>query len=116
MLPINGFNAKPGTPIKVTINNIDPKKDLSTFAGVLTRIDGDGGGVERNWIASELLAGATATLGDAHGYDVLILPVSEPGKNPSMNVTMDASAVGFNETVDQSVGDNVPFGWRIFMQ
>jgi hypothetical protein len=33
-----------------------------------------------------------------------------------MNVTMDASAVGFNETVDQSVGDNVPFGWRIFMQ
>jgi hypothetical protein len=116
MLVINGFDGKPGTPIKVKINSIDEKKDMSTFAGVLKRFDEDGGGVDKNWTASELLAGATATLGDAHGYDVIILPVSGPGKNPTMNVTMDATAVGFTETVDQSVGDNVPFGWRIFIQ
>jgi hypothetical protein len=116
MLVINGFDAKPETLIKITVNSIDPKDDMSTFAGVLKRFDDDGGGVEKKWSASELLTGATAKLGDAHGYDVTILPSSKAGKNPTMNVTMDASDGGFTETVDEGVGDNVPFGWRIFIQ
>jgi len=116
MRVINGFDAKPGTPIEVTVNSIDDKKDMSTFAAVLKRFDEDGGEVEKKWTASQLIAGATAELGDAHGYDLIILPVTAPRKNATMNVTMDASAVGFVETVDESVGDNVPFGWRIFIQ
>ena len=116
MRVINGFDAKSGTNITVTVNSIDNKGDISTFAGVLKRFDDDGGGVDVKWNASELLNGASAKLGDAHGYDVIILPVTPSGKNPTMKVTIDANAVGFKETTDESVGDNVPFGWRIFMQ
>lgn len=115
MLVIDGFDAKPGTTIKVKINSIDAKKDMSTVTGVLKRFEAASETIVKSWNASDLLNGATATLGEAIGYDVIILPVSGPAKNPKMNVTMQSDS-GFDQTVDENVGDNVPFGWRIFMQ
>jgi hypothetical protein len=113
MRAINGFDATPGTKIKVQISEVDA--DVVTFAGVLKRFDDDGGGIEAKWTADELVHGVSAKLGDAHGYDVIILPVSKPGTNPSMTASLDAPSVGFRDRQVQSVGDNVPFGWRIFV-
>ncbi|HEX3110177.1 MAG TPA: hypothetical protein VHU41_13875 [Thermoanaerobaculia bacterium] len=98
------------------MTSVDPEEDVTTFGGVLKRFDADGGGVDKSWTASDLLNGVQATLGDAHGYDIIILPVSKPGKNPHIKVSIDASSVDFKDDADEDVRDNVPFGWRVIMQ
>jgi hypothetical protein len=116
MRVLNGFDASPGTKItvKVAVNAVD-KPNISTFGGVLKRFDEDGGATEAQWTPTQLLAGVEAELGKAHGYDVIFLPVTRKDTNPSMTVSIDASSVGFTETDTEKVGDNVPFGYRIFM-
>ena len=116
MRVIHGFAAFDGATFKLQVTNINPDTDVTTFGGVLKRFDDDGGGIDKSWSGPELLNGVHATLGDAHGYDIIILPVSKPGKNPHMKVSLDASSAGFTDKVDEPVGDNVPFGWRVIMQ
>ena len=112
---IHGFAAFDGATFKLQVTSVDPEGDVSTFGGVLKRFDEDGGGIDKSWTASELLNGVQATLGAAHGYDIIILPVSKPGTSPHMKVSI-ASSVGFKDDADEDVGENVPFGWRVIMQ
>jgi hypothetical protein len=113
MRVINGFDAHSGTVISVRISNIS--NDVVTFAGVLKRFEADGGTIEAKWTAKQLVNGVQAQLGDAHGYDVIILPVSQPDSNPTMDaaIQLDDPEGGDSQTV--AVGDNIPFGWRIFV-
>ena len=116
MRVIHGFAGFDGATFKLQVNSVDPDTDVTTFGGVLKRFDEDGGGVDKSWSASELLNGVQAMLGDAHGYDIIILPASKPGTSPKMKVSIDASSAGFTDDADEDVGDNVPFGWRVIMQ
>lgn len=116
MRVIHGFAAFDGATFKLKVDSVDPDTDVTTFGGVLKRFDSDGAGIDKSWTASELLNGVQATLGDAHGYDIVILPVSKPDKSPHMKVSIDASSAGFTDDGDEDVGDNVPFGWRVIMQ
>ena len=113
MRVIGGFDAHPGTTIGVLISDIG--SDVVTFAGVLKRFDEDGGAVEAKWNAAQLQAGVKATLSNAHGYDLVILPVSKPNTNPSMTIAIRADDPPFEDKQQQAVGDNVPFGYRIFI-
>jgi len=116
MRVIHGFAAFHGATFKLQVNSVDPDTDVTTFGGVLKRFDEDGGGIDKSWTPSELLNGVQAALGDAHGYNIVILPVSKPGKNPHMKVSIDASSVAFNDAADEDIGDNEPFGWRVIMK
>ena len=114
MRVIGGFDAQVGTNIGLRISDVGD--DVSTFAGILKKFDEDGGGVEAKWSAAQLQQGVTATLGNAHGYDVIILPVSKPSTNPSMTIGIKSDDPPFADEQSQDVGDNIPFGYRIFIQ
>lgn len=114
MRVIGGFDAQVGTTISVRISDVGD--DVATFAGVLKKFDEDGGAIDAKWSAAQLQQGVTATLGNAHGYDVVILPVSKPDTNPSMTISIKSDDPPFADKQTQEVGDNVPFGYRIFIQ
>jgi hypothetical protein len=113
MRVIGGFEAHDGTRVRVKVSDVGD--DVLTFAGVLKRFDDDGGGVDEKWSSDELEHGVMAKLGDAHGYDLIILPVSKTGSDPKMTVSVTADDASYSDQQTQNVGDNVPFGWRIFI-
>lgn len=114
MRVIGGFDAHPGTEIGLRVT-VSDDEGLETFAGVLKKFDEDGGGVVVKWSSAELLKGVSAVLGEAHGYDVVILPVSKPGTDPKLTVEMGADKPPYSNKQTVAVGDNIPFGYRIFL-
>jgi len=114
MRVIGGFDAHAGTNIGLRVTVVDGE-GLETFAGVLKKFDEDGGGVVAKWSSAELQNGVSAVLGDAHGYDVVILPVSKSGTDPKLGVQMEADDPHYSDKQTVAVGDNIPFGYRIFL-
>lgn len=114
MLPIGGFEAKPGTKIQVQV--LDAKGDFITFAGALKSYGPDGN--VTTWTSSQLTAGSggTATLGDAQGYKVIILPILKKKSQGEMRVRLTAS--GPTSATEDDVVEliaSTPFGWQIII-
>lgn len=114
MLPIGGFEAIPGTRIKVEVLGADD--NVITFAGALKSYGPDGN--VTTWTSSQLTSedGGTATLGNAQGYNVVILPILKKKTEAEMTVRLTATGPTSHEEQDSvELIASTPFGWQIIM-
>src|SRR5206468_10809918 len=111
---LGGFDVIRNSKIKIKVSAVDP--DVVTYKGILKRFDEDGGSVDETWSPSELVAGVSAVLDDAHGYNFAILPVSKHDTHPNMTVDITVDDPSDHDNQTRDVGDNEPFGWRFLME
>jgi hypothetical protein len=115
MRVLGGFFAETGDQVRLNVSDVEGSVEV--FIGVLERFADDGGGIDTKWLPNQLesTAGGQAALGDAHGYNVVIVPVVI-GQS-TMNVRLRATG---SVTEDRSsvvtVDTNEPLGWRIFIK
>lgn len=103
------FFAHPGDTVKVHITN-DPGVP---FAGFLEQITSTGSGPVKKWILDELEAGtASAVLGDAAGYEIVIVPIVADKARFQCIVTVGAETRQFDTNLTASDS----FGWGIVMK
>ncbi|MGH7489632.1 MAG: hypothetical protein ACREMY_29130 [bacterium] len=112
MITIGGFDAIRNTKIRLKVSDAT---GVGTFRGVLKRFEQDGGSIDETWSPDQLKQGVSAVLNDAHGFNVVILPVAQK-ETASMTVTISADDPPHEETQTVDVSDNEPFGWRVFME
>jgi len=114
MIVLGGFFARNGDRIQL---NVSDAGDLTTYLGVLKKFEDSGGGVVVSWLPAELQSdeGGHAILGDAHGYNVMIVPVVKDETKVTVRLRISGSVtVDDEQTI--TISDDDPFGWRIFIK
>ena len=115
MRVLGGFFAKKGDHVRLNVSDVG--ETVEAFIGVLASFEDDGKGIDAKWLPDQLLsaAGGQADLGDAHGYNVMIVPVVNGEGKMKVRLRVTGS-VAEDRPADLTLPDNEPFGWRIFIK
>ncbi len=105
-------NKPPGTTMKLTVSTTDD--NVVTYGAVLQQVTAAGKVMVKKWTRPQLEEGVSADLGNAEGFNIVILPLIRPNTEPVLETDISFSD-GESRAEAETLFSNEPVGWRIFM-